>query len=541
MRFRNKKLSSFGATYSRSYAIGSLFLLVIAIRVALIGSAPYADEGHYAAAAYFQYLGYTKGQFAPDSFIPPFGGLELYPLLASWIYFIPAEPYFLLRVADALYAAFSGVMLYKYLHLATGQNLPSYLAAVLTIVAVNHPEFIEAGARNPIQLATLLIYCSLYLLERDQGRRIFLPAICLAAAVLIREPFVMFAGIVVLLVWFQIGMRKAIGFFLVATIFATLVIFSVAILKGGIASGVATMFDAYAHSPVTNSDFNLTLSERVQRLLGHVTIVQTVLAFCMPVFIVGIFSPLLAPSFRNKKTLRLYIIGVGLFLAPLIEILSKKPYPYHLAQMFIGFGIFASFGFAVFFESTRRILPYWPVTSWCLLVFLPFGHIFLAQDYFRTMRHAAGWSLHFAPVMVLGNWSSPVVNDSYYLKIAAIVRRYSMPGSAILSTSYNVYPLTGTVPVTRKTASLFEYQFTTKDINMDEEVARLIRDRHPVVFVEDQAPSLQVGERIDPIGVQIASEFGKSIDVGPGLSPYRLFAAKVHVNNSQLKSDTGRP
>ena len=199
---RNKKFSS-------SYAIGSLFMLAIAIRVVLIGSAPYADEGHYAAAAYFQYLGYTKGQFAPHSFIPSFGGLELYPLLASWIYFIPAEPYFLLRVADALYAAFSGVMLYKYLYLATGQNLPSYLAAVLTIIAVNHPEFIEAGARNPIQLATLLIYCSLYLLERDQGKKIFLPGICLAAAVLIREPFVMLAGMVVLLVWSQVGLRKA--------------------------------------------------------------------------------------------------------------------------------------------------------------------------------------------------------------------------------------------------------------------------------------------------------------------------------------------
>ena len=91
----------------------------------MIGSAPCADEGHYAAAAYFHYLGYTKGQFSPHSFIPTFGGLELYPLLASWIFFIPVEPYFLLRVADALYAAFSGVMLYKYLYLATGQNLPS--------------------------------------------------------------------------------------------------------------------------------------------------------------------------------------------------------------------------------------------------------------------------------------------------------------------------------------------------------------------------------------------------------------------------------
>lgn len=46
-----------------------------------------------------------------------FGMIELYSLLVSWIYFFPLEPYFLLRLADALLAAFSGVMIYKYLYL----------------------------------------------------------------------------------------------------------------------------------------------------------------------------------------------------------------------------------------------------------------------------------------------------------------------------------------------------------------------------------------------------------------------------------------
>lgn len=306
-------------------------------------------------------------------------------------------------------------------------------------------------------------------------------------------------------------------------------------------SGAATMFDAYVHAPVTNSDFNLTLSDRIERLWGHATRVRTLLAFCMPVFILGIFSPLFASSFRNKKSLRLYFIGVGLVLAPLVEILSKKPYSYHLAQMFIGSGIFACYGFTLFFQSIRKIRPFWPVTTWCLIALLLLGHLFPAQDYILTMRRAAGWSLHFAPVMVLGDWASPVVNDSYYLKTADVVLRYSKPGSEILSSSYNVYPLTGRVPLTRRTASLFEYQLTTKGIDIDEEVVRLIRDRHPAVFVDERAFTMQQGHRTDPIGVQVTSEYEKSIDVGPGLSPYRLFTAKVHVKSSQLQSDIARP
>ena len=524
--------------HRRTFDSVSLFALALAIRLALIGLAPHADEGHYAAAAYFQYLGYTKGLFAADSAIPAFGGVELYPLLVSWIYFIPAEPYFLLRLADALLAAFSGVMIYKYLYLATNRRLPAYLASILLIVVINHPEFVEAGARNPIPIATLLLFCSLYLLERDRAAKLLLPACCLAASVLVREPFLVIAGVVVLHVWQQYGFRTAARFCCLAAAFGTLVVLLVAALKGGVSAAVP-MYEAYAS--YTNPDFNLTLFDRIERGISSGKRIFLMLSFCTPVLLLGLCAPLFEPTLRTKKALSLYIFGIGLTLAPLAEVLIKKPYSYHLAQMFIGAGIFASYGFYVFFQLVRKVRDSRPVTSWLLAGVVAFGHVFWMQDYARTMRYTAGWSLHYAPVTVFGDWSSPVVKDSYYLQIASIVRKYSRPGDAILSTSYNVFPLTETISLSRKTASLSAYRLTVKDIKVDEEIASLIRERQPAVFVEEQAVSLPRSERKDAIGIQVADLYGLSIDVGPGLSPYRQFFAKVHVATVRLKRKPDEP
>lgn len=510
----------------RGFDCASLFGMVFVIRVALIGLAPYADEGHYAAASYFQYLGYTNGLFTTGSVIPAFGGLELYALLVSWVYAIPAEPYFMLRLADGLFAAFAGVMIYKYLCFVVNRRLPAYLATVLVIVATNHPEFIEAGARNPIPIATLSLFSALYLLERDRGKKLLFPACCLAAAVLFREPFLVLAGVVVLHVWQQYGFRTASRLWGLAAIFVTLVILFVVTLKGGVSSTVA-MYDAYA--TYSNPDFNLTLSKRLERALGQGTGIFFTLSFCIPVLLLGLCAPLFEPSLRTRRALSLFALGIGLTLAPLVEALLKKPYSYHLAQMFLGASIFACYGFCVFFLFIRKFREYRPITSRLLAGLVLLGHVYWAQDYVRSMRYSAEWSIHFAPVMVLGDWSSPVVKDAYYLQIASIIRQYSNSGDVILSTSYNVYPLSGRISPSRESASLHVYRALAKGRNVDKEIVSLIRERRPTVFVEENPLIFSPSGRQDVFDEQIADLYQRTINVGPGLAPYRQFYAKVHV------------
>ncbi len=517
----------------RLFSAASIFAMIVAIRLVLIGLAPHADEGHYAAASYFHYLGYTKGLFSEASFIPPFGILELYSLLVSWVYFIPAEPYFLLRLVDGLIAGFTGVVIFKYLNLATNSRVPAYIATAFVVVAINHPEFIEAGARNPIPIATLLLFCALYLLERDGGSKVLLPACCLAGSVLVREPFIMFAGLVVLYVWQQHGLRVVVRLCWLATLFGASVILLVVALKGGVSGAVAT-YDAYTQFGNSNPTSNLTLPKRIELGVEHGQRIISILSFCFPAIMLGLVAPLFEPSLRTRKALSLYVLGVGLTLAPLVEIFLKRPYSYHVAQMFIGVGVFVSYGVQVFFIRLKNTHRQHPITSWSLIILVVFGHLVLLQNYARTMRYAAGWSIHFAPVTILGEWTSPAIADSYYLQIASLVRNNSRPGDPILSTSYNVYPLTGRIPLSRSSASLARYQMAATAIEMEAELPRLIREKRPRVFVEEWVLPSPQPKGVDTIVQAVSGRPQLSTQVGPDLSPYRRFVAKVHIYADSL-------
>jgi len=249
----------------------------------------------------------------------------------------------------------------------------------------------------------------------------------------------------------------------------------------------------------------------------------------MPVLLLGLLSPLFEPSLRTKRARSLYVLGVAMMLAPLVEVLIKKPYPYHIAQMFIGTGIFASYGFYVFFLHVSRLRSIRPITSRFIVGLVVLIHAVLTLDYMKTIRYAAGWSSYFSPVMVFGDWSSPVVKDSYYLQMASIVRQYSKPDDTVLSTSYNIYPLTGRIPVSRASASLSVYRIMAKNHSIDEKISNLIHERRPTVFIEDKPVIVPPGGQLGAIDAEVANIYKITINVGPGLSPYRQFYAKVHV------------
>jgi hypothetical protein len=504
----------------------SIFVAALVIRAALIGLSPYADEGHYAAASYFHYLGYTQGLFSDGTFIPAFGGLELYSLLLSWIYFIPIEPFFLLRIADALFAACAGVMIYKYLYRATSWKLPAYLASLLVVVASNHPEFIEAGARNSIPGATFFLFCTLYLLAAQQKRKLFLSAICLAASVLLREQFLMFAGVVVIHVWYCHGFRAAAMLCALTAVFLAVSILTVAELRGGIGN-ITTMYDAYATH--TNSDVHLSLIQKIDRGIEFGIMNLVLLSFCLPSIFLGFCAPLIDATLRSRQHVAIYFLGAGLMLAPLAEVLIKTPYAYHLAQALIGAGIFSCYGFHIGIETIKRIRISRPIIGAIFASLVFFIHGILLQSYLRTMIWSAEWSLHYAPVMVFGDWSSPVVNDSYYLRMAAIIRNNTDPGDRILSTSYNIYPLTRTIPLSRNTASLSSYRLRSKEANRDQKITDLIRDGRPILYLEEGAVLRSNGQKADVFSRDVKKRYKQSYSIGPDLQPYRSFFAKIHV------------
>ncbi|WP_310389533.1 hypothetical protein [Roseateles sp.] len=517
------------AKTNHTLAVAVLFLWTLGIRAALLGQAPFADEGHYAAASYFQFLGYTQGVFAENSIIPNFGIIEIYSLLFSWVYLLPINGYISLRVIDAVIAGLTTIMMFKYLYIVSRQQLAACLAALLLATAINHPLFIEAGARNPIPAATCLLFCSLYLLERQRGKKLLPAALCLAGAVLVREPFVAIAGVVVLHVFHQYKLRSAVLFSLYGLAGCLAGFLLVGLLKGGLA-GISTNFLSYFQFTQLDASVNLDFRARLALAASQAAEMSTALGFCLPIVLLGLLAPLLTPALRTPRALAPYWLGIGIALASLLEAAIKKPYPYHLAQFLIGLGIFACYGFQILIAWIRAIRQSSPAAALLCVTAVFVGHGLLATDYARVLRYAAAWTIHFAPVMIFNDWNSPVVKDSYFLSVASIVKNNSRQDDVILSTFYNVYPLTHRLPPNRDIASVAVFQRQQASESANRSIIQIINEQQPAVFIQEVSELQRLRPATGPVEIAVAANYSSAVDVGPGLFPYRKFSAKVHLH-----------
>jgi hypothetical protein len=533
-----KKIAQFDANTLNLINTLIVFTTILSARLILIGLPPYADEGFYASNAYFIYLGYKEGLFTSDSIIPVSGGIGLYSLLRSWVFFLPLEPYFLLRSIDAIVASCATLAIYKYLTYVTGKQLPAFVSSVLIGLAMNHPDFIEAGSRNSIAFGTLFLFLSLYLIERYNGEKLFVSACCISLAVLGREPFVIFAVILAIYVLINFGIQKTLNYCLIAIIFGSFIILIIAMLKGGI-QGITSMYSSYFNTAkiVSNPEWNLSFSDQTIRAIANTKTAIQAVYFIVPIFILGLFSPLVDRSLKNKKYLTTYSFGIALVLASFPEIFLKRSYPYHVAQTLIGANIIFVYGFislANFVIYLRKITN----TAASILIGLIFiGHILLIQNYVRTMRYSSGWSIHYAPVMILGDWSSPAVKDSFFLEIASLIKSNSQPDDRILSTTKSIYALATRKPLSLETADLAQYLLQKIDTEEINSLMDLIHEYKPHVFMMDTTANTMskmpyLFSQLNKISNALADLYNSPISVGPGLAPYRQFSTDVYIAKS---------
>lgn len=520
-----------------------IFASILILRLALIGLPPHADEGFYAAQSYFLYLAFATDLFAPHSVLPPFScvtGPELYALLRSWIFAVPREPFLLLRLIDAIVAAGAAMLAYNYLRLATGWPLAAWVATALAAVGMNHPAFIEAGARNPIAFATLLLIASLYLLERAAGKRPLWPALFLAGAVLAREPFAAAAAVVTAYVWYCWGFKSAAKLAGLAALFGVLAVFAIAALKGG-QDGAVAMYHAYAHGALSSPEVNSYLLGRIRRAIHFGWEAATLVAVCAPALALGLLAPLLDTAYRTRRALSLYLLGVALMLAPGVEIAIKTSYAYHYAQGLLGGAIVMTYGVHLFLRRLSEIRRRHRGAAVAVLGTFVVVQVALLGDYARTMYYSAQWSRHFAPVTIRGDWSSPAVNDSYFLKVASIVRGHTGATDRVLSTSDVVYPLARRAPATRASASLGCYYVNRPAAAEVAALLDLLRRTRPAVFVDEYRNALDESSERTRFMAPFRELFAHSdyVDVGPGLRPYRLFRARVYLDPPQPARDTG--
>jgi len=293
------------------------------------------------------------------------------------------------------------------------------------------------------------------------------------------------------------------------------------------------MLRDYTQTMYSNPELGLDQQRRAARAVERSREMAALVPFVAPAFIAGLLAPLLDRTLRKEPLRGTYALGLTMMLAPWLEMLMKKAYTYHAAQMLIGASILVTFGFVLICRMVAQLFRERRLAGWAVAAALAFVHAVLLPGYARTMKYAAGWSLHFAPVMVLGNWNSPVVNDAYYLKLASLIRRYSAPSDRILSSCSPPYPLAYRAPVTRETSDLNYYLLRARIAGtpLDELIARARQDRPPI-FIQEHMPEMpQLNRDLETIRDKLRDLYPVSVEVGPGLPPYRAFSATVHISD----------
>ncbi len=191
------KLSGFANVF---WTLAVVLAGVFYPRLMILGDFPHMDEG----------LSVFLGELCAEAFsgggqLPLMHGLPLEALLLCWTSFLPGFTVIWLRLCDLLFACVAGWLLCRIYQEECGNAATGLALALLVLCPMNYPGVIDAGYKNAIPPAFCFLFGA-FLLTRNnpdpKSIRWFFCGLCLCAAVLFREPFVVFAllGCVVVMV-----------------------------------------------------------------------------------------------------------------------------------------------------------------------------------------------------------------------------------------------------------------------------------------------------------------------------------------------------
>lgn len=160
-------------------------------RLMVLGDFPHMDEG---LSVFLSEL--CAEAFSGSGHLPLMHGLPLEALLLCWTSFLPGFTVIWLRLCDLLFACLAGWLLCRIYQEECGTTAIGLLLGLLVLCPLNYPGVIDAGYKNAIPVAFCFLFGAFLLARNNPGPksiRWFFCGLCLCLAVLLREPFVVFA------------------------------------------------------------------------------------------------------------------------------------------------------------------------------------------------------------------------------------------------------------------------------------------------------------------------------------------------------------
>jgi hypothetical protein len=395
-------------------------------RLILISGPPATDEGIYAFNALMIHLNPEPGVLIPD-----FGTLSLYPMLLSWVFGFEINHFVMLRFCDAVFATIAGLILYKVILTVNGNKLHSAIITVVFLFTMSDPAFIQYGFKNAITVASIPLLTAILIGLQPQPMGIlkwFGCGVLMAMAVMLREPFVVFALLGTFAVFVRADLRASIAYIAGGIAASFIILLIIIIMRGG--------FSALIQSYVEVGQFMHEIA--YQR--------STLLVTSTSIFIKNAFGVLLvAGSVLLVKFLTIakerqfhsqywqYIFWLILALAPLIEPMLKNGYPYHYATSLIGLSGIVALGWRDIAQS-KAIQKKWVVLMLSIFVFIS-----LMPKLKKLNDHALKYSTGISYLQMFTDWPATTIQQSNYLLIANKIRQQIMQDHTLKDATLSIH------------------------------------------------------------------------------------------------------
>jgi len=410
-------------------------------RLALIGGPPVTDEGIYAFHAQLIHAGLSSGQGLPND-----GPLMLYPLLVSWVFHFSANPFVLLRFFDLLVAAAASCAFCIVLQRESRGKYAGNVIAFVFLSAMNRPEFIQFGFKNPIFCAYLALFSSFLLVQQQPSRpeRWYLAGVLTGLAVLLRETFLPLAAaaaVAALLVERRSGLRFLIG----AIVIGLSGLGAACIARGGV-GGLITGYSSLAvtYAALDHSHWHLFVRS------GRLAFFQAIDAIIAGT-VGGVLAVRAATAPEGAALRHRLLFWLAMTFVPLWEPAAKAGYAYHFAVCLPGLAGLAAFGWrwrgpTPLAKPARRYAFAAAAGATALVTVL--NAVPIARHWPSSMR-----TLSLAQS---GTWPPEVVARSNYLRAGAAIRAVAGPHDTLSVSGYMLalFPETGLMPPSYRLANL---------------------------------------------------------------------------------------
>ncbi|PYC15832.1 hypothetical protein DMX02_23650 [Pseudomonas jessenii] len=410
-------------------------------RIMVLGDLPSTDEGVFAYFSQIMFSSVASGSGLPDT-----GTLMLYPMLVSWIFDLPFNHFFLLRITDLIAAITAGVLFYRIIEKESQSHLAAALISIIFLFTMNQPLFIQSGFKNSIYAAYIPLFIALlWSRTAEQGARTWLWIGALGAvSILLRETFIPFVVLGAASVLVSRGWKTFFRFSFGVVLGGVVLTAAALILRGG--------FQSFVDGYVNAGDFYTSMKDQITSLLianGMLAAKQSVIALWLAGLAV---AGLLGHIIYNRRfdVLKRLLFWISVATVPLLEPLSKIGFPYHFSVCLPGLAGLCALSWE------QLVSPHSKAVKAAAVAALIAVCATLLQSKVPPLLNAFAANKENLRGFNSNTWRPEAIAQSNYLLAADAIAKVA-PAHGTLGISgfmFSLFPLTGLLPSSYESSHL---------------------------------------------------------------------------------------